>query len=65
MKRRVLFVREDASPIKRIMGLYRAQVLMKLLEHKESDEVLSLLNDLVEEPWPCKVSLEINPASLA
>ena len=65
LKKRVLFVREDAAPIKRIMGLYRAQVLMKLLAHIDSDEVLTFLNDLTQEPWPCKVGLEIDPASLA
>lgn len=65
LKRRVLFVREDEAPIKRIMGHTRAQVLMKILEHKESEQVLAFLNDLAEEPWPCKVSLEVNPANLA
>ena len=65
LKRRVLFVREDAAPIKRIMGFYRAQVLLKLLEHKDSEAVLSFLKDLSEQDWPCKVSLEVNPPSLA
>ncbi len=65
LKRRVIFVREDAAPIKRIMGMYRAQVLIKLLEHQDSQQVLTFLNDLTQEPWPCKVGLEINPGSLA
>ena len=65
LKKRVLFVREDAAPIKRIMGLYRSQVLMKLLEHRDSDKILAFLNELTGEIWPCKVSLEINPGSLA
>ena len=65
LKRRVLFVREDAAPIKRIMGQYRSQVLLKLLEHRDSEELFAFLNELVQEPWPCKVSLEINPGSLA
>lgn len=65
LKKRVLFVREDAAPIKRIMGLYRAQVLLKLLEHKDSGDILAYLKNLTEEPWPCKVGLEINPGSLA
>ncbi len=65
LRRRVLFFREDVSPIKRIMGLSRAQVLMKLLEHPDSRRILLLLKELSEEPWPCRVSLEINPASLA
>lgn len=65
LKRRVLFIREDAAPIKRIMGNYRAQVLMKILEHKDAEPVLAFLTATTEEPWPCRVSLEINPASLA
>jgi len=65
LKRRVLFVREDSAPIKRIMGQYRSQVLMKLLEHRDSEELFAFFNELVQEPWPCKVSLEINPGSLA
>jgi len=65
LRRRVLFFREDEAPIKRIMGLSRAQVLMKLLEHPDSERILLLLKELSEESWPCKVSLEINPASLA
>ncbi len=65
LKRRVIFAREDESPIKRIAGLSRAQVFMKLLVHPESDEVLQFLKDLSEEPWPCRVNLEVNPASMA
>jgi len=64
-KRRVLFYRRDESPIKRMMGQARAQVLLKLLEHPDSAEVLAFLKQLTEEPWPCRVHLEINPASLA
>lgn len=65
LKRRVLFYREDLAPIKKIMGRARAQVFIKLLEHRESYEVLSALQALSREDWPGEVSLEINPASLA
>ena len=65
LKRRVIFAREDDSPIKRIAGLSRAQVFMKLLVHPESDELLQFLKDLSEEAWPCRVNLEVNPASMA
>ncbi len=65
LRKRVIFHREDASPIKRIMGFWRTQVLLKLLEHPESGEVLDFLKQLSEETWPCRVSLEVNPASLA
>ena len=65
LKRRVIFAREDESPIKRIAGLSRAQVFMKLLAHPESEELLRMLKKLSEEAWPCRVSLEVNPASMA
>jgi len=65
LKRRVIFTREDDSPIKRIAGKSRAQVFMKLLEHPESDEILRFLKALSEETWPCRVNLEINPANMA
>ena len=64
-KRRVLFVREDEAPIKRIMGQARAQVFLKILEHPDSERILLFLKQLSEEPWPCRVNLEINPASMA
>jgi primosomal protein N' (replication factor Y) len=64
-RKRVLFCREDLSPIKRIMGRVRAQVLLKLLEHPDSQAILEYLNDLVNKSWPCEVALEVNPASLA
>jgi primosomal protein N' (replication factor Y) len=65
LKRRVIFFREDEAPIKRLMGMARAQVLLKLLEHPESGQILQFLKQLSEEAWPCRVNLEINPASLA
>lgn len=65
LSKRVLFVRQDESPIKRIMGQYRAQVFLKLLNHKDADEIIAHLNTLAGMDWPCDVTLEINPASLA
>ncbi len=65
IKKRVLFFREDEAPIKKIMGRWRAQVYIKLLEHPDSQRVLQHLQTLAQEDWPCEVSLEINPASLA
>jgi primosomal protein N' (replication factor Y) len=65
LKRRVIFFREDEAPIKRIMGLARTQVLLKILEHPDSAQILQFLKQLSEEAWPCRVNLEINPASLA
>jgi hypothetical protein len=47
------------------MGLARTQVLLKILEHPDSAQILQFLKQLSEEAWPCRVNLEINPASLA
>ncbi|MHC1786721.1 MAG: primosomal protein N' [Christensenellales bacterium] len=65
VKKRVLFFREDEAPVKKIMGRFRAQVLMKLLEHPDSHAIVASLQLLAQEAWPCEVSLEVNPASLA
>ncbi len=64
-KKRVLFYREDEAPIKRIMGLYRSQVLLKMLNHKDTVPILAFLTELSKENWPSEVHLEIDPASLA
>ena len=65
LKRRILFLRQDDAPLKRLRGLCRAQVLVKLLEHPDSREIISYMQELAEQSWPCEVLLEINPASLA
>ncbi|NLB37809.1 MAG: primosomal protein N' [Clostridiales bacterium] len=65
LRRRMLFIREDDAPIKRLMGRARAQVLMKLLVHKDSDRIIAHLNDLSRRSWSCDVVLEIDPASMA
>lgn len=64
-KKRVLFYREDEAPIKRIMGQYRSQVLLKMLNHRDTGAILAFLAELSKENWPCEVHLEIDPASLA
>ena len=65
LQKRVLFYREDEAPIKKIMGRFRAQVFIKLLEHKDSQAVLSALQEMANGDWPCEVTLEVNPASMA
>ena len=65
LKRRILFLRQDDAPLKRLRGLCRAQVLVKLLEHSDSREIVSYMQELADQSWPCDVLLEINPASLA
>lgn len=61
----VIFAREDDAPIKRLMGRYRAQVLMKCLNNAEAQMFLEELKALSENEWPCPVLLEVDPASLA
>ncbi|MBR1606693.1 MAG: primosomal protein N' [Clostridia bacterium] len=65
LRRRVLFMRQDDAPLTHLRGMYRAQVLIKLLEHPESREAVEFMQSLASEEWPCDVLLEINPASLA
>ena len=65
LKRRVLFMRQDDAPLTHLRGYYRAQVLVKLLEHPDSQTAVEYMRSLTEGEWPCDVLLEINPASMA
>ena len=65
LRRRVLFLRQDDAPLAHLRGLYRAQVLVKLLEHPDSQAAVRHMQELAAESWPCDVLLEINPASMA
>lgn len=65
LRRRVLFIRQDEAPIRFLRGRFRAQVLVKLLEHAGSRPAIGYMQALCEEDWPCEVQLEINPASMA
>jgi len=63
--RRILFIRSDEAPINRIQDRARAHVLMKLLNHPDTDGILSRLQEMAGEDYAARVVLEINPASLA
>ncbi|MDD3411410.1 MAG: hypothetical protein PHY12_11455, partial [Eubacteriales bacterium] len=64
-KRRVLMLRADEAPVKRIRGKYRYHVLLKLFEHPSAAPVLQLLNDLAAvSDEQCQIYAEINPATL-
>lgn len=63
--RRIFFIRADEAPITRIQDRARAQVLMKLLNHPDTDKLLSRFQEMAGEEYPARVQLEINPASLA
>ena len=63
--RRILFIRADEAPINRIQDRCRAHVLMKLLNHPDTDRLLAKLQEMTGDEYPARVQLEINPASLA
>jgi len=65
LPRRILFIRADEPPIQRIQDRARAHVLMKLLNHPDTDGILSRLQEMAGEEYNARVVLEINPASLA
>ena len=63
--RRIFFIRADEAPITRIQDRARAHVLMKLLNHPDTDALLERFQEIAGEEYPVHVQLEINPASLA
>ncbi|MBR3741499.1 MAG: primosomal protein N' [Clostridia bacterium] len=65
LRRRILFLRADEAPITRIQDRARAHVLLKLLNHPDTDRLLGRFQELALEDYPARVLLEINPASLA
>jgi primosomal protein N' len=65
LARRIFFIRADEAPITRIQDRARAHVLMKLLNHPDTDRLLARFQEMAGEEYPAKVQLEINPASLA
>ncbi len=63
--RRILFMRSDEAPINRIQERSRAQVLMKLLNHPDTDALIASMQEMAKEEWGAHTVLEINPSSLA
>ena len=63
--RRVFFIRADEAPINRIQDRARAHVLMKLLNHPDTDKLLARFQEIADMEYPVRVTLEINPSSLA
>jgi len=63
--KRILFIRADEAPIARIQDKARAHVLMKLLNHPDTEKLLARLQEISGGEYPARVYLEINPASLA
>ncbi len=65
MQRRVIFLRADDAPIKRIEGYYRAHVLCRLLVHHDSAAAVAKMRELAERAWNAEVTLTIDPSSMA
>ena len=63
--RRMLYIRADEAPIGRIQDRCRAQVLMKLLNHPDTDQMLEAFQEMVKTERNAHTVLEINPSSLA
>lgn len=63
--RRILFIRADEAPIAKLQDRARAHVLMKLLNHPDTDKILERFQEMARGEYPAHVQLEINPASLA
>lgn len=64
--RRLLFIRSDEAPISYIDSKFRAQVLMKLLNHPDSEKAMAdLAGWSGQQENGTSVCFEINPASLA
>ena len=63
--KRIFFIRSDEAPITRIQDRCRAHVLLKLLNHPDTNALLSRFQEMAAEEHPCRVIFEINPASLA
>lgn len=63
--RRILFIRADEAPITRIQDRARAHVLMKLLNHPDTEKLLACFQEIAGEHYAVRVLFEINPASLA
>ena len=63
--RRVLYIRADEAPINRIQDRCRAQVLMKLLNHPDTDQMLETFQEMARMDRKAHTVLEINPSSLA
>lgn len=64
-KRRVLMLRADEAPVKRIRGKFRYHVLLKVFEHADAEPVLRLLSELTSVSDPlCQIYAEFNPATL-
>lgn len=63
--RRILFIRTDEAPISRIQDKARTQIVMKMLNHPDTDQLLAAFQEMAGGAYQAKVYFEINPTSFA
>ncbi len=64
-KKRVLMMRVDEAPVKRLRDKVRYHVLLKLFQHPDATPVLSLMAELAGiENEHCQMYCEVNPATM-
>ncbi|MDD3336741.1 MAG: primosomal protein N' [Eubacteriales bacterium] len=64
-KRRVLMIRADEAPVKRIRGQYRYHVLLKLFDHPDASPILRQMAELTAlGDERCHIYCEVNPATM-
>ena len=64
-KKRVLLIRMDEAPVKKIRGQYRYHVLVKLFDHPDTEPVLELMAELAAAGNEhCHIYAEVNPTSM-
>ncbi|NLO85633.1 MAG: primosomal protein N' [Clostridiales bacterium] len=64
-KKRVLLVRMDEAPVKRIRGQHRYHVLLKLFDHADTAPLLRLMSEMSNlSNDHCKIYCEVNPATM-
>lgn len=64
-KKRVILLRADEAPVKKIRGLFRYHVLMKLFNHPDTAPITALMAELTATgDENCHIYCEINPATM-
>lgn len=64
-KKKLLLLRQDVAPVKKIRGRFRYHVLVKLFDQPDAQPVCALMAELAEgTEESCAVYCEINPVTL-
>lgn len=64
-KKRVIMLRADEAPVKKIRGMFRYHVLLKLFDHPDTAPITALMAELSStSDENCHIYCEINPATM-